>query len=820
MLSHTDCPDQITLEKVLLGRLRGAEAELWEDHVATCSLCVGALAGLAKQDPLTEHLGKSRAREGELKNEVVQQLIQQLQNLLPMAPEGQQAGPGAEGQPTTPVPSRTASGTDEDYRFLDAPESSDELGRLAQYRVLKKLGHGGMGMVFLAEDRNLQRSVALKVMLPRLLGDANNRQRFLREARAAAAIAHDRVVTIHHVDEANGVPFLTMQLLQGESLEARLGREPGPWPLAVILRMGREIAEGLGAAHQLGVVHRDIKPSNIWLEGPLSPLSPWGRGIGGEGEHIKLLDFGLAHVSRDTTRLTQPGVIVGTPGFLAPEQATGKPADPRSDLFSLGVVLYLLATGHMPFAGENVLAVLTALAIEHPRPVFELNPELPEALTHLIMRLLSKEPDRRPHSAREVVDILAAIERQQVPGDRTAWATPQPARGRPARRPNRYVWWTSLAGVGIVLALALWSLSHPVGPPSDDIQRAPTTELQATVVRTHVAKLELARAADAAVFSPDGKYVLSAGNDRVVRVWDVGTGKPVRLFAQTTSPYHAMALSRDGRLLVTGCGHYITENKQVVAKECLVQVWDVNNGKELAHLEGPLAPVCSVAISDDGKRILSGGPWDYVRLWDREARCQKAKFGTPEVGNKAVAISHDGKWGLFTDGDPWVAVMDLDKGAVVDRFQGNASGRLRAVAFSPDGTQGLSAGWGFRLEGGSFLPIDCTIHLWDMRTRAELKSFIGHGAAIASAVISPDGRFVLSGGGTIARPDGNKHVFDCAVHWWDIESSQELARFEGHTAPIRAVAVSPDGRVGLSVGEDHTIRLWGLPVPATPGGKK
>jgi serine/threonine protein kinase/WD40 repeat protein len=804
MLSHSDCPDQVTLEKVLLGKLRGAEAERWEDHVTTCSLCVGALAGLDRQDPLTEHLRNSRDREGILKNEVVQQLIRHLQGLLPAASEGQQVGPEPEREPTTPVPSRSTGDTEEDYRFLEAPQSADELGRLAHYRVLKKLGQGGMGMVFLAEDTNLQRPVALKVMLPKLVEEAGNRQRFVREGRAAAAIAHERVVTIHEVDEANGLPFLTMQLLQGESLEMRLERDPGPWPLAVILRVGREIAEGLEAAHQLGVVHRDIKPSNIWLE----------------GEHIKLLDFGLAHVARDTTRLTQPGVIVGTPGFLAPEQAAGKPADPRSDLFSLGVVLYLLATGRLPFPGEHVLAVLTALATEHPRPVFELNPDLPEALTHLIMRLLSKEPDRRPPSAREVIAVLVTMERQQGRDNRATGAASPPLREAPAWRRSPYVWWGGLAGVGIAVTLALWFLSSPGHSPSEDVQASPTTERKRSAVRPHVAKLGLHTPAHAAVFSPDGKYILSAGDDRMVRVWDVGSGKQVRHFAQTSTPIRSLALCRDGHLVVTGSGHHVTENKQTVARECLIQVWDFNDGKELTHLEGSRAPVQSVAISDDGKRILSGGPWDHVRLWDRETRCQRAAFATPQAGSHAVAISRDGKWGLFTDNDPWVAVVDLDKGEVVDRFQGNASGRLRAVAFSPDGRQALSAGWGFRLDEGKFIPTDCTLRLWDLREQVELKSFHGHGAAIASAVISPDGRFVLSGGGSISLADGTRRVFDCAVRWWDIGSGVELARFEGHTAPIQAVAISADGRLGLSVGEDRTIRLWDLPVPPLPGGKR
>jgi WD40 repeat protein len=537
------------------------------------------------------------------------------------------------------------------------------------------------------------------------------------------------------------------------------------------------------------------------------------------GDHVKLLDFGLVCIRRSAARLTRFGVIVGTPGFLSPEQASGKPASARSDLFSLGVVLFLLATGTMPFEGEDVLAILTALAIHQPRSVFELNPDLPEALINLIMRLLSKEPSLRPGSAREVIDILAAVERQGAVSPAVTQLAPRPARGMRPRR-QRIAWQIAgLAGLAVLLALAGRFLLSTRRSPTNDIQATPTTEAELPASQQHIAKLDLEERAWAAVFSPDGKYILSAGEDRVVRVWDVATGGQLRLFAQSRSPIRSLAFAGDGRSVVTGSGRHLTENKKVVARDCLVQVWDFADGKELARFDGPESPVASVAISGDGKRILSGGPWDHVRLWDVDTRQQLSKFGTPSSGCHAVAVSCDGKWGLFADTDPWVTLIDLDKAVEVDRFKGNASGRLRCVDFSPDGKQALSRGWGFHLDGGSFTPIDCTIRLWDMQTRAELKSFVGHGAAIASAVISPDGRWILSGGGSIAPQHGKMGTFDCSVRWWDIETGKELARFEGHTAPICMVAFSPDSRLGLSVGEDRTIRLWDLSAKGLPIGR-
>jgi serine/threonine protein kinase len=277
---------------------------------------------------------------------------------------------------------------------LAAPEAEGEIGRLGAYRVLRVVGAGGMGVVFEAEDPVLERRVALKAMLPHLASNPTARERFIREARAAAKIQHDRVVPIYQVGEERGVPWLAMPFLRGETLDVRLRRQ-APFLPEEVARIGAEVAEGLLAIHERGLIHRDVKPANIWLEGD-------------EG-HVKILDFGLARATGGEPQLTQAGAIVGSPAFMAPEQAGRQPVDARADLFALGCVLYLMATGALPFEGDDALSTLAAIASAEPIPPRQRHPPVPEELSDLILEMLAKKPQQRPASSREVREALLAL---------------------------------------------------------------------------------------------------------------------------------------------------------------------------------------------------------------------------------------------------------------------------------------------------------------------------------------------------------------------------------------------------------------------------
>jgi len=373
-------------------------------------------------------------------------------------------GAGGKGEATQAL---TALGPSPELtNFLAPAEKPDEIGRLGPYRVLKVLGAGGMGVVFKAEDPGLQRLVALKAMLPSLASSPSAEERFFREAMAAAALKHPHIVTIFQVGEERGAPFLAMEFLEGEALDDRLKRQ-AKLPVAELFHIGCQVADGLAAAHERGLIHRDIKPANIWLEKV--------KVHGAVATNAKILDFGLARALADQTQLTQQGAIIGTPAYMAPEQAGGKPVDHRCDLFSLGCVLYRLATGQMPFKGDDTISILSAIALETPPPPAELNAEVPQELSDLIMTLLSKKAEDRPFSAHEVAKALKELAEDR--GDKTVQTTgKQPATaikkaktGKTASMPKagagRKKWQMLALGGGLVAALLLgvvlfWQTPH------------------------------------------------------------------------------------------------------------------------------------------------------------------------------------------------------------------------------------------------------------------------------------------------------------------------------------------------------------------------
>jgi len=278
-----------------------------------------------------------------------------------------------------------------DPEILADSSKADSLGKLGKYEVVELIGQGGMGVVLKGRDDSLGRYVAIKVLSRQLATSPTARRRFMREGRAVAAISHPNVITIHAVEEQGGLPFLVMEFADGGSLHERIKKE-SPLPLADVLRLGAQIAIGLAAAHAQGVIHRDIKPGNVMLEHQV--------------DRVKITDFGLARVAMDNSDLTSQGNQPGTPAYMSPEQVQGHEVDDRSDLFSLGCVLYAMIAGQSPFRGAHAFDAARRILEHTPPPLTEINEEVPPFLSDIVSRLLEKDPRNRYQSAVKVGEVL------------------------------------------------------------------------------------------------------------------------------------------------------------------------------------------------------------------------------------------------------------------------------------------------------------------------------------------------------------------------------------------------------------------------------
>jgi serine/threonine protein kinase len=424
--AKNECPKIESWQALFREPVQQDEWERYERHLESCTECQHRLDRTVELSGLVQRLGREVGDPTKVPDDpTLSRFLQQLHR----------STPASEVETVDPP----------DLFFLRRDDRHELLGTLDQYEVQEVIGQGAFGVVLKAYEPALQRLVAIKVLSPALAGSATARKRFTREAQAAAAVCHDHIVAVHAVGETAGLPYLVMQYVGGESLQARLDRS-GPLDLAEIVRIGMQTASGLAAAHAQGLIHRDIKPANLLLENGLA--------------RVKITDFGLARAV-DDIGLTQDGVVAGTPEYMAPEQARGETVDPRCDLFSLGSVLYAMCTGVPPFRSSSTPAVLRQVSDHEPRAIRSLNSDVPEWLEALIARLMAKDPAQRFQSAAEVATLLEAYlahVRQPINFLAPELPTGQPEAGSRtgvATRTSRPLLWLAPLTLGLVILVGL-----------------------------------------------------------------------------------------------------------------------------------------------------------------------------------------------------------------------------------------------------------------------------------------------------------------------------------------------------------------------------
>jgi WD40 repeat protein/predicted Ser/Thr protein kinase len=700
-------------------------------------------------------------------------------------------------------------------RAAAVPSAPPDLPEIAGYEILCELGRGGMGVVYKARQLGLDRVIALKMVLAGAHAGLQERARFRREAEAVARLQHPQIVQVHEVGEEAGRPYFAMEFLEGGSLAQKLGGNP------LAARQAAEVVQRLARAvhyaHQRGVVHRDLKPTNVLLAA--------------DGTE-KVTDFGLARRLDQGTGRTRTGDVLGTPSYMAPEQASGKSHEigPAVDIYGLGGVLYDLLTGRPPFEAATPWETVHQVLAEELVPPTRLQPRVPRDLETICLKCLQKEPRQRYASAAALADDLGRF----LEG-RPILARPVGPLGRGWRWCRRNpavagllaaVAGTLLLGMGLASYFALQATERAREAEASahraDQEAERTRQEKRTSDRLlYAAHMNLAQRAwedgqlarllglldgqrpertggvdlrgfewyylwrlchrghrwtlrghqrpvSAVAYAPDSRTLATGSDDATVKLWDVATGQERLTLRGLTGPVPCLAFSPDGQTLATGSNDHP------------IQLWDVATGQARTDLKGVVAQLQALAFSPDGKTVAATSNW-MIKLWDVATGQEQAVLPGNGPMTNALAYSPDGKLLASGGNDQTVKLWDVETGQEIARLGGHGT-YVVSVAFSPDGATLASGG------------VNGLVKFWDVATRKERTTLASHTGGVNSLAFSPDGSTLVSGGwdGTIA------------VRRLDTDQVRRL----GHAGPIQCVAFAPDGRTLASGSADGTAKVW------------